>query len=63
MKENGSPEGNICSPIAREGEMKGGAVGEGGREEGRGLEGSISNFSAELTVDGFPIRLGDNTKV
>lgn len=30
---------------------------------GGGVEGSISNFSAELTVDGFPIRLEENSKV
>ena len=33
------------------------------RERGEEAEGSISNFSAELTVDAFPIRLGQNTKV
>lgn len=55
MKEKESPEGEACSPKAREGE-----VGRGG--EG-GVEGSISNFSAELTVDGFPIRLEENSKV
>lgn len=39
--------------------------GGGGAERGRGrgwgggeMEGSISNFSAEFTVDSFPIRLG-----
>lgn len=37
------------------------ARGGGGAERGRGggeMEGSISNFSAEFTVDSFPIRLG-----
>lgn len=47
----------MCSPIAREGAMK--RRWEAGEE----IEGSISNFSAELTVDVFPIMLGWKTKV
>lgn len=47
----------------------GGRDGEGGRERWRGgaggeeMEESISNFSAEFTVDSFPIRLAWNNKV
>lgn len=52
MKERESPEGKMCSPKARQRkEMKRGEVGEE-------MEGSISNFSPEFTVDGFPMRLG-----
>lgn len=44
----------MCSPKAVEQEE-----GVGLREAGAGeMEGSISNFSAEFTVDSFPIRLG-----
>lgn len=46
----------MCSPKAVEGEV---GVGVGLSGQGRGeMEGSISNFSAEFTVDSFPIRLG-----
>lgn len=51
-----SPEGKMCSPKAVEGEV---GVGLSGAGAGGGeMEGSISNFSAEFTVDSFPIRLG-----
>lgn len=52
MKEKESPEGKMCSPKAGEGEMR------VRREYGVEIEGSISNFSAEFTVDSFPIRQG-----
>lgn len=42
---------NVQSQSQRGGD---GERGEGGAE----MEGSISNFSAEFTVDSFPIRLG-----
>ncbi len=56
MKDKESPEGKMCSLKPEE---KDGERGEGGEE----MEGSISNFSPEFTVDGFPIRLGENSKV
>lgn len=50
-----SPEGKMCSPKAVEREV---GVGLRGAGAGGEMEGSISNFSAEFTVDSFPIRLG-----